>query len=135
MPDFDLDPPDTPDLYDEITAPADPWPEPQPDEHAVEHEQTPRRERRALTKLQQAWAQEFDPLAAVPDAVLTVKRYLELIKPTSRRNTKRLERIADAVKAIGLEGVCQADYAAANGIDPGFLSRLRWKTMPNACWC
>ena len=61
-----------------------------PDEarrNRLEARQTERKDARAgITKQQRDWIHDFEPLAGVPEAILTIKQQLELIKPTERRN-------------------------------------------------
>jgi hypothetical protein len=70
-------------------------------------------ERAGITKQQRDWIRNFEPRAVVvPEAVLIVRRHLELLKPTARKNAVKWSRIKSAVRAIGLEGVTQAKFAA-----------------------
>ena len=55
---------------------------------------------------------------------LTIKQHLELIKPTERRNLTKWSRIKSAVKAIGLQGVPQAEFATSEKLDKAQMSRL-----------
>jgi hypothetical protein len=65
---------------------------------------------------------EFDVTVGVPDAVHVLKEHLAIIKPTSRRNLQKRERLKAIIKAE-LEGGTQADIARELSLDPGFLSR------------
>jgi len=87
--------------------------------------QAPRRNRRArIIRLQRAWARDFNPLACIPDAVRVVEAQLELIKPTARRNVLKWSRIKAAVRAIGIEGRTQQEFASNEKLDEGQVSRL-----------
>jgi hypothetical protein len=124
MTDFEFDSPNVPDLYDEIME--SPWQTPGEDTPEQDDASAAKRSggRLRLSKIQLAWAKEFDPLAWEPHAKLTVGRHLETIGPTSRRSVKKWVRIKAAVEAIGLRGVSQADFAIADKMDAAQLSRL-----------
>lgn len=81
-------------------------------------------ERAGITKQQWDWAHKFEPLAGVPEAVLVVKEHLELIKPTAPRNVVKWTCIKAAARAIGWDGLTQAEFALNEKLDKGQLSRL-----------
>ena len=99
-----------------------------PDEarrNRLEAGQTERKDARAgITRQQRDWIHKFEPLAGVQEAVLVVKRELDLIRPTARKNVGKWSRIKAAVKAIGLDGMTQTEFAVAERLDEGQLSRL-----------
>jgi hypothetical protein len=155
------DPADRRDAYDFMTRPAERWSGPDDDEsesrgrrpvtqaelddyfcrggkitYCLTPYPKPRR-RPILSKARKRfllqWAIEFDPLTGVPDAVAVAKQYLEIIKPTSRRNLQKRDRIKNVIEAA-LQGWTQADMAKEWTLDPGFLSRLikdAYKQHPN----
>jgi hypothetical protein len=79
--------------------------------------------RAGLTKLQYRWVEGFNSDCAV-DADQRIKKLLPHIRSVDRRGYNKWIRIRDAVKAIGLGGWCQADYAAESGLEPAYLSKI-----------
>ena len=75
-----------------------------------------------LTKMQEAWALTFDPLAGLDEAMATCREHIELIKATSGRDRDKASRTRNTIKGI-LLGITFADVAAEMCLDRAFLSR------------
>ena len=75
-----------------------------------------------LTKMQEAWALTFDPLAGLNSAMAACRDHIGLIKATSGRDRDKAQRVRSTVKGI-LEGMTFADVAAELCLDRAFLSR------------
>ena len=75
-----------------------------------------------LTKMQEAWAEDFHPLVGIWDAVDACRRHLDIIRPTRPQNAARRLRAREIVKGV-LLGWTFADVAVELCLDKGFLSR------------
>ena len=137
---------DRPDVFDRFTREPNYWPTPDDDESdsrgrrpftqaelddyfrrggRIKYCPTPRPKRRRpkLSKSKEQWASEFDVTTGILDAVAVLKQHLEIIRPTSRRNRQKRERIRGVIKAA-LAGWTQADLAREWSLDPAIISRL-----------